>query len=236
MRPVKESRFLSRGKAFLFGSAVFTLVAFSSTRLTAQPGMTMSLDGESLSVTGVTPGASVALFGLAHKTEDFHTRLERVLEVVDDADSDGAVQIIQSSLTIPTSVWVAVDLSAGAFVSMAGVPEFDPAPIATPQAQLNSTGTQAIGLRLLDRSAVEALWIRPGVGYWEVSAADGGAGEAIGDPDGVLDLACQVFADNPEHTDPPEGLRIKDVLVLVDPLTLEWSLKTGADLGLPEEQ
>lgn len=216
--------------------ALFVVLLLSTpVALQAQTTLSMTLD-ETLTVGGVTPGGAIALLGVTHQTEDFHARLERVLEIVMDDDVDGAVQVAHDLLALPTSVWIAVDLTSGAVGTIAGAPEFDPTSIATPQLNLNAGGTAGIGIHLGMRGAVEGLWVRPGAGYWEISAVDGGAGEAEGAPDGDLDLPCTLFTDNLQDPDPPASLVNADVLVLVDPWTLDWSVIRGKDLGLPDEQ
>jgi hypothetical protein len=215
---------------------VVALSVGASGILPAQMALSMSIQEEVLTVGGAVPGGSLVVFGVTHQTEDFHARLERVLEVVVDDDSDGTIQLEHKLLSLPTAVWIAVDLASGASGVAAGAPEFNPAPIAPPSLSLNAVGTAAIGIHLAGRGAVEGLWVRAGAGYWEISAVDGGAGEAEGEPDGDLDLPCTVFMDNPEAPEPPAFLVNEDVLALVDPWTLDWSVIRGSDLGLPEVQ
>lgn len=212
------------------------LLAFAPGTLQAQRELSMDLYEGVLTVGGVVPGASIALLGVTHQTEDFHAGLERVLEILVDDDSDGEVEIEHKSFALATSVWIAVDLTSGAAAAITGAPEFSPAPIAPPLLSLNAVGSAAIGIYLAGRGAVEGLWVRPDAGYWELSAVDGGAGEAEGEPDGDLDLPCAVFTDNPQDPDPPALLVDADVLVFVDPWTLDWSVIRGSELGLPEVQ
>ena len=94
-----------------------TLLASSATG--SQPVVTVGAD--TLRASGVTPGGSVVWFGVGRELHHLTPFVVRRSQVVTDDDRDGTVEWTLDR-TIPVeSIWVAVDLTTGAW--RAGTPE-----------------------------------------------------------------------------------------------------------------
>jgi hypothetical protein len=144
-------------------------------------GIGAELTFSAITVSGITPRARVAFFGITHTPEGYETRYDRIATIVDDHDGDGAVTYSMEPQVPLRSVWSVIDLQSGDYVTSA--PVKSPAkhrPL--PEEALAGNGGQ---LQRIVRHAefANVLVARPGVGAWVLSAGDGGEG----DEDGVFD-------------------------------------------------
>lgn len=185
--------------------------------------LTIHLEGQQIRVEGLTPGSSVVLFGSKHETEDFHARLTQVVEVLVDSDQDGEVVLGPLDEKIPPfSVWLAADLQSSLIGYATGDPEFDPANLPAPLLASEAPEGPTTLLHFSERDAVEAILVRHGVSVWRLSGRDAGEGEAVGEPDGNLDLQLQQFEHLAGEIDPLEFATTTDLVLAIDPRTLEW--------------
>jgi hypothetical protein len=191
----------------------------------------LSLDTDSLAVTGVSAGAKVAFFGISRDVDpDDVATIRRTAEVVGDDDGDGTVALKLGRPVALRSVWIAVDLGSGD--SDAAAPEG----FRLKKVNFHGRGLTArsAGRDAIEegRPLVELLVARPGVGVWTARLGDGGPGDEDGAADGKLAAAL-------DRMEPLGGTRMPapaqfekdDVVVLIDPNALEMTLvKVGAKL------
>jgi hypothetical protein len=87
----------------------------------AQPAATLTLavNDRSLVVAGVTPGASVYLFGVAREALGFDVNVQPHETELRDEDRDGKVEWTLPRPIARQSIWFAVDLSNGSYATAA---------------------------------------------------------------------------------------------------------------------
>jgi hypothetical protein len=174
-----------------------------------------------VAISGVTPKSDVAWMEIAREFSDMSLRLVRISDVATDDDADGAVQIDVDKPVDPQSVWIAVDLTNGAF-AIAAPPDF---PLHLTELPPSAVRPGAIGnADALDLSnhQVELLLARPGVGAWAGTFGDGGPSDVDGVADGRLRVALDCLAplgDSPaSHA---TVLKPGDAVVVVDSTSLD---------------
>jgi hypothetical protein len=183
----------------------------------------VTFEEQAVVASGVTPGGVVAVFGASRGFNGFAGYFLRHDRVLADDDGDGAVRL---ELELPLSeraVFAAVDLESGE-VGL-GAPEGF-------ELQAGALPAEAIGVdggELTERRRrVWALWVRPGAeasrGVWGANVGDGGATDGDGAEDGsVRALMSSFVATETDGPAAPERLAAGDVVVVVDPETLEVS-------------
>jgi hypothetical protein len=202
-------------------SAAAVVGALASPALAAEP--TVSFEEQSVVVTGLPPGGEVSLFGISRGYDGlagYELRHDALLT----ADGEGTVRY---ELDLPVSlqsVWSAVDLSTGE-VGL-GVPEDGVLRLARSQSAFDAERRTVTELRRF----ADIQWVRPGArevaGVWGARLGDG----AAGDEDGLEDLSIRapVSAFAPvrsgEESPVPDRLAPGDVVVVIDPQTLEISV------------
>jgi hypothetical protein len=198
------------------------LLAFFCLPATAGAQPVLSFDEQVVVIEGLAPGGRAAVFGIGRGMEGFMPVRVEVWEMV-DADGEGVARL---DLQLPVelaagSVWAAVDLSAGetALAAPEGVVLHE---ISFPVGGLPG------GLTSLDdgRPSLGVLWVRPGTdpaasGAWGGRIEDGGPR----DGDGAQNRRLRALLDRLEPLGnggpPPRRLAPGDVLVGIDPATLE---------------
>jgi hypothetical protein len=184
------------------------------------------LQGETVAVSGISPGGRAVLFSLAREIapDDVATVVRRQ-EILVDEDGDGAVAWTLGREIAPRSVWIAVDLATGLHASAS--------PEGTP---LRRVGWRGRGLgrggradRVEDlRAMAEILLVRPGEGAWSLTVGDGSEADDDGATDGGLAAALDRLQPvGPGEAAPPSRFHPKDVVVLVDPRSLEVTVVTA---------
>jgi hypothetical protein len=181
---------------------------------------TVRFDARSVALTGLTPSGNVAWTSVSREPRGFST-LVASRSGVATADALGEATIELDGEVATASVWVVVDLGEGGFTVAA--PEgtsfreigFDGrSVVANPQGKLN---------RLVHaRPYVELFLARPGVGAWAMTAGEGAEGDDDGEQDGSLHTRLASMEPLAASPSPPDGLEAGDVLVMVDPRTLEY--------------
>jgi hypothetical protein len=179
----------------------------------------LSFEDQAVVISGVTPGGSVAAFGVSRGFNGFTGYVLRHDEVL-TAGADGVARLELELLPV-RSAFSAVDLATGEVGF--GAPE----PFELRQRALAPESIDAGGGGLTERrSWVYALWARPqadaGAGAWGAIVGDGGATDADGVEDGVVRAAASSFVPiEADGSAPPEALAAGDVVVVIDPETLE---------------
>ena len=185
-------------------------------------GPVLTLETQAAVASGITPGGSVALFTAARGFNGFLPYLIHRREVVSDDDRDGAVRL-EASFPIPLqSVWAAVDLATGGFTLAA------PEGFELREVSFLGNAFGAVRRSLADRRRfLEILVVRPSASAdtnaWKKSFSD----SSPSDDNGVEDLGVRAQLSSLEPLAPsggpaPNHLAGGDVLIVVDPYTLEF--------------
>jgi len=180
----------------------------------ASPGLAFT---EGLvTVSGMTPGGEVLLFGVARHGLVYANRYFVYREALLDGDGDGEVSFEPPEGLPWKSSWVAVDSATGEVV--VGAPEPYRITVSTlPPGALAGSAPDLLEELAVDEEWLEVLVVRPGVGGWGGRAFEGG----VGDQDGAANGRAVVhLPDLPGVT--PNGapftrLHPKDVLAVMLP-------------------
>ncbi len=170
-------------------------------------------------LTDVLPDASIAVVGVGRDHDGLMPRLLTLWDVV-TADATGSARL-DLELDVPAeSTWVAVDLETGE-ISVAAADG-----VATREVDFPSHAIPAT-LRTFDvgRARLAILWVRPASGgtgaAWGGQVSDGGERDADGGENRSLQVALDHLTPLGTSPVPPETLASGDVLVGIDPDTLE---------------
>jgi hypothetical protein len=206
----------------LFLSSSILLLLAGSPRAEAAP-LRLSIGSSGLSVSGVTAHGSVVLFGITREVEpDDVPAIHRRLDVLSDADGDGAVSQDLGAPVPLRSMWVAVDLASGDFDAAA------PEGFRLRRVNWRGRGIQnrPEGHDTVEdaRSFAEVLVVRPGVGAWTLRLGDGGPADFDGAADGRLAAALDAMEPLPGSPPPPAHFLRDDTVLLLDPNAMEMIL------------
>lgn len=198
---------------------------------------TLRLDGERVVASGVTSGSDVVVIGIGRRLDGSISYLLHRASRESDHDGDGVVTIDSGWNGSPYAVWAMVDLTSGAHASVKSDSTVTAA-LALPEDAMaapaigESTG-KPTSLRL-DGRRCHALLVRPGVGAWQGTVADGSASDGDRQGNGSLELAIAGLEPVGLGEVSPLAFESRDVLVLIDPDTLQMATTTVADLLFEE--
>lgn len=193
---------------------------------TASPIITLS--ESSVALEGLTPEGRAVLFSIGQPPGHLMRVTARHEEVV-APDAAGAVTVELSSPVAERSVWAVVDVESGEWALAA------PEGFELRQIDFPGRGIGAAHRTLRNESRfLEVLVVRPASalpeaadraaesGVWGRTFGDGGEDDADGATDGAVEAPIERLrpvGDSPAL--PPGELRPGDVVVAVDPMTLE---------------
>jgi len=223
--PRKSSRHARLAVALAVALAATLPIPLHGQPPEGEPPLTVSWEAQALVIDGGTPMARAAVLGVGRDRVNYTARTLRFDQVV-TADETGAARFeLPDQEAVPQrSVWVVVDLATGDFT------------VAAPEgAELRRIETPARGLgaaaRFLDQEGrrLDVLLVRPesgpeGVGasgVWGLRVGDGGRMDGDGKVDHNLSLRFADLQPLAESPAAPDRLAPKDVLVGVDPESLE---------------
>lgn len=196
---------------------ILPILAASAAAPSSAAELTAHLEERSLAVSGVAPGADVALLSVwRERIRDVATRIVHLSELASDDDSDGAVRFELEEDPPTASVWVVVDVTSGESAILA--------PEGYPIRQIESEGRgigRALGRLVVAREDLLVLAVRPGVGAWSLAISDGGREDDDGEPDGRASArlaALQPLGDSPPA--PNGGFDPGDVVAVIDANTM----------------
>jgi len=191
----------------------FITLLFLALPLHAELSVTFESSG--LVVSGITPGGSVVVKGVARVPMGYYVRISRYYDLLTDSDQDGKVTVPGD---IPQkSVWAAIDPTTAQFV--VAWPEGSPASVVSMQAS-PMTGDSAGNLTgvTFESGLADVLVTRNGGLIWEALVADGGGDDADGQSDGSVDIPMNAL--EPQNTaiqySAPVRYQTGDVVVLID--------------------
>lgn len=202
--------------------------------LLAQP--TVEVAGHMVTVRGVTPGAQVALFGAGWGQGILSPFLFDWAGAGTDEDADGEVRIIPPTghgydTTVSHSVWVAVDLTSGAWgtaVLDLGDVWQDWRAFALDRSHLVWSVRGGLAIRPACGAPPGSTWAvavaRPGRGLWTATASEPGGGAAFA----VADLTPTGLSGPP-----PLALGAGDVVVAVNSGAFCYAVATLGAVQFP---
>lgn len=204
----------------LFWGALALLMAQASN---AAGPFRLTVGPDALVASEATARGEVLFLGITREVApDDVAEIRRRLEVLADEDGDGQVTYKLDQPMAQRSMWVAVDLTSGAFET------------ASPEGfRLRKVNWRGRGFtnRPDGRGSVEdarpfaeVLVVRPGVGAWILRLGDGGPDDEDGTPNGRLEAALDRMSPLGDSPEPPAGFQRDDVVVLMDPNTMEMTL------------
>src|SRR5918992_2846957 len=187
----------------------------------------ITLTGEAVEASGMTPGGKVVWFGVAREISEHTATIKRRERIATDDDKNGAVRLDLGRPVPFQSIWVAVDLATGA--SAVAVPKGYPLRLL--ELPGNSAGRGGGGQPdwVEDgRGFVEILLVRPGEGgrAWGATVGDGGEVDDDGAYDGRLVASlARLRAVGSSSLSAPERFSPRDVLVIIDPNRMEVGVR-----------
>lgn len=185
----------------------------------AQPEI--RLFDDRLTVTNVSPGGTVAIFGAARQ-EGAAAHLSRWQRAVEDTNRDGAVELALPVPIPPDSVWFAVDVETGALaVARPPASRFRPRDFA-PEMLVKGPDAK-IDRFVVNKGMVDLLVVRPHVGAWTGQAVDGHGSDDDGAQDGRSTVVFTGGRSLHGGAPPPAHLTPRDVIVAVALRTMEYT-------------
>jgi hypothetical protein len=181
----------------------------------AAPQLAIGFSANTITVTGVAPAASVYLYGISRETAGgFVSVVPRNITLRDD-DRDGRIDWRLDSDVALRSIWMAVDLTTGAYA--AASPDGYPSTrVQLSSDHLKKSFGSDITQLAFGGTLVEFIVARPGTGAWR-----GMAGLHGPDDEGTDDQkpTLSVLKLKPEDDDSgpaPKNLKKGDVVFVVD--------------------
>jgi hypothetical protein len=200
--------------------AVFLFLVFGAQLASAGTVPKLTLGPQSLTGTGFTPGGQVAWLGAGREIAEYYATLVHPQGAA-TADAQGGVTVPLDRPVAPLSVWVAVDVTTGAYALVApagsAVRQVDPPPGAF------RAGTPS-DLFADRHNLVEALLVRPGQGAWQLSVGDGGAADEDGQGDGQVRFSLDHLRPLAAAPAAPAKALALDLLVILDVERLEVAI------------
>jgi len=186
----------------------------------AQP--LLHFDPTQVVVSGITPGGEVAWIAVAIERREWFPYRYHWRRLLLDDDGDGEVAFSRDKGIPLTSVFVAVDVATGEYATGSPPDYPHPGPLELPANAAVITPGGFLKLLREDRLSADVLVVRPRVGAWALIVRDGGPVDEDGEPGGGISIILDAMIPLGPVDPGPGGLRAKDVLVLIDPDTLEY--------------
>ncbi len=169
---------------------------------------------------GISAGRQAVFFSVTREPIAFGVRIVPRLEVIADEDGDGLVRYEVEAGVVRSSVWWVVDLETGE-AGVAAPEDFGVRWVPAEEETLPVASAVEPELALAQRSRLEILLVRNGVGLWRQSAADGGRADADASPDGELRVPLLDLEPAGSATEPLTVLKAGDLVFAIAPNTLE---------------
>lgn len=170
----------------------------------------------------VTPGAKTAWLGIVREPTGYGVRVSEHAKIEVDTDGDGIVRYALAGASQLDSVWLVVDMTSGeSALEGPSMPAHRRRTL--PEAALHGRGN-GVSAQVRGSHEVAMLWfVRPGVGAWYATSADGALSDGDNVPDGTSTAvlaSLHAVGDSPEA---PDDFVREDIVVVVDPFTLTVS-------------
>lgn len=206
---------------WLSGVGLATLALLGGLAAHAQTAPTLTLGLTSVTASGLTPSGSALWFGATRVGNGAFNQSSLVQKEV-SADVTGWTELPLDGELPARSLWAVVDATSGAFA--VAVPEgFDrlEEPFVASEVGRSSDG-------VADRLVAAHPWlfllvVRPGVGAWSGTVADGRESDADGVKDGVVVAPLAALSPLAGSSPSPAALLAGDVVVWIDPRSLSFT-------------
>jgi hypothetical protein len=175
-----------------------------------------------VSVTGVTPGADVYLFGMAREGMGYYNHIFPRELILHDSAKTGRVDYALGRSVPLRSIWFAVDLTSG--LPVAGIPRgYAAALVAIDGRHLKRDANGDIARLAYPGALVEMILVRPGDGVWGATIGLHSASDE-GSEDRDVDGSVSKFAQRVGTTAvAPAKLKNGDVVFLMNSYTAQYS-------------
>lgn len=180
--------------------------------------LTLGVSARSIEVTEVRPGAEVVIAGFYQDAKGYHSALGHIYRKIADEDSDRILSFDFGRAIPPRSVWFVIDSLSGdvAYATPSG---YEPRVRELPAGTLRRDDDDVLEL---SRRSVRILLLRPGRGVWQAAVEQGGLRDEDGANDGRIRISLRNLKSFNDAPAAPQTLAPSDVLVIVDPYTLEF--------------
>jgi hypothetical protein len=217
----KLLRFVSSSFPALF---LFTLVAFAQAA-SGQSTAQLSFETSAVVASGLTPGDSVAWFGVEYRVDaEFSGDITQHFDVGTVA-ADGTVRLDLTQPVADRSLWAAVDLGSGQY-AVSGANGYQVSKPA--QAAQLVAGNGTVSDAIFDqRPYLIGMVARPGTGAWSFAGGDGGPRDLDGAADGQLSFALNQLDPLAGSPAAPMQSAPGDLWFIVDPYAMELSVSVG---------
>lgn len=200
----------------VFMAEAFLLVLLTFAPLdagTQTPPMTIQVQGDGVTVQGLTPGGDVVVIaGWSTKARSVWNIDQPWRAAV--ADSAGTATV--TFYRVPDgAVVAAADVATGRVaVSDVGSVRFSRIALAAPRFRRNADREVERIESPHERALI--VVVRPGIGAWAALAGDGARGDQDGQSDGIIRTDPAALIPIAQSPPPPPRIKHKDVVVLVD--------------------
>jgi hypothetical protein len=194
--------------------------AFAQTLAAAPPEIT--LESDAVTVTGVTPGGSIAWILLTRQHYGYYPVTRYGAEILVDDDGDGALRIEPPDGIPAMALFLAVDLTTGegSWLTPEG---FEPRVLDLPSQALARGAGGRLNRLTRAGSLYHAVWVRPGPepGVWQLLADDGGEEDDDGATDGAVRFTVDRLRPVGDSSAAPEQPAAGDLLIVMEPRSFE---------------
>jgi hypothetical protein len=197
------------------------------------PTVAITFEDRAVVASGLSAGKTVVWFGIERTVDaDYSSDLYQHYKA-DTVAADGTARFALDRAVALASIWVAVDLTTGAFGASAPVASH---PVRLPQT--SSALLLGAGLapdQFLDtRTYVLGLAVRPGQGAWLFGGGDGGPRDLDGSANGRLSFALDQFNPLPGSPAAPAKAGATDTWFVIDPQAMQISIFQPIAGGKPK--
>jgi hypothetical protein len=175
-----------------------------------------------VSVTGVTPGADVYLFGVAREALGYYNHIVPRELILHDGAKAGRVDYALGRSVPLRSIWFAVDLASG--LPVAGTPPgYTAVPIQLDGRHLKRDTNGDIARLAYAGTLVDIILVRPGDGVWGASIGLHSANDEGSDERDVEASVLQFTSRVGTAAAAPAKLKNGDVVFLMNSYTAQYS-------------
>ena len=219
----------SKGEVMGKTMATMMLLALAqSTALVGQREATMRVSTDGFEIEGLSAGARVAALSAGRELRGHLPMVRSGSFVASDEDGDGTLRH-QPSWHVPEhTLAVAADVESGTLVlgTSVGTPVRE---LALDEAALRLGPDDTLDRLQLRARQVQVMVVRPGVGAWHGTVADGGRRDADRTSDALVTVALGDLAPMGSLEAAPSAFGEQDIVVLLDPHRLAVSVSVVSD-------
>jgi hypothetical protein len=182
--------------------------------------LTLSIGTSVISIAGASPSAQIYVIGLMRTGRRGYSQLTRY-EAMLDAAQDGSATLVLQAPTASDALFFAVDLSTGAYGSVA--PDGHAArELALPADALKRNNDGQLQKLETHLELADLLAVRPGVGAWTLTIGDGGPHDDDQTADGMSRNHPEQLQPIGASPAPPKNFKSGDLLAIFDPKSVAF--------------